>query len=134
MPLTRTRRRILIAAVVVIGLLFFAWPRHKTDERFVGRWLLSNGDFFVLKSDGACVVGEGVSGFADNADWWYDDSRLFIELRPTTAMGHLRPLYDKLMGKGPWTFKISRIDEVALYVDDGPFGESFWARIPAAIH
>jgi hypothetical protein len=68
MPLTRTRRRLVIAALAVVGILvaFWAWPSTPIiDPRFVGEWSWSRlpagtdeSPAVILRSDG---TGERVS-------------------------------------------------------------------------
>jgi hypothetical protein len=45
MPLTRTRRRLLIATPIVMGLLVASWMRRPwRDPRFVGTWVTDKRD------------------------------------------------------------------------------------------
>jgi hypothetical protein len=73
MPLTRNRRRLLIATLFVIGVLVACWMLlGQADRRFIGTWRMGDKDKFLqFNSDGSLVR----KGFAAD-QWWVKGNRM----------------------------------------------------------
>lgn len=115
-----TRRRILIAAIAVVGILaYLAMPRRKTDERFVGYWMVMDATGLRLNSDGTGTIEIGIGSFSDNARWWYDGKSLYVRPQRTGLRANLHQLVAELVGPSPtMRFEILRVQPDIIYVND----------------
>jgi hypothetical protein len=89
MPLTRTRRRILIATLVVVGILF-AWWATQVDRRFVGEWPMGSGNAWRFFDNGS---GEWLYGGLKKKariEWTVHRNRLIVSLPETTRWNEFR--------------------------------------------
>jgi hypothetical protein len=88
MPFNRTRRRILIATLVVVGIVVALWQfATRVDRRFVGTWQIGeSSDFATLKANGevdavfAGPTGHRVMMGTRRIRWWVSNGE-FHELQ-----------------------------------------------------
>jgi hypothetical protein len=126
MPLTRNRRRLLIAALVVVGALVACWMLlGRADQRFVGTWRVGDeGPIFRLEGDGSVVR----KGFP--ADQWWVKGNRFVFHDPSDrwmeeAVERLGYEVSRSLGYNPagkfQAFDIEHVDddEFRLRGDDG---------------
>jgi hypothetical protein len=85
MPISRTRRSILIATLVVVGVVAWCSLTPRVDPRFVGKWFdpTGPGHVVVFSMDGRF----GVEGRVDQSDdrWWVSDSHMMFSFTKPSA-------------------------------------------------
>jgi hypothetical protein len=151
LPLTRYRRRILIATLVVVGLIGGVWwiARPKVDPRFVGTWDSSDGVRWVFRSDGTgeCWYGGDIPPSSRvlgiNSFRWTLEGDVLVIFEPGIAR-HLsesvrnrigRLLGHQLSGQEIFRYEIIRVEAGTVDLKDvnpalvNPSVES-WQRAP----
>jgi hypothetical protein len=122
MPLTRTKKRMLIATLVVVGVVGALWslPR-KLDPRFFGLWRQwPNPDLVEYRRDGTIAVYESQIDrrHPSRIDrWWLEGDKL-IRFKPTGS--HWRDFVDVVKfqiatpfsGIPPYSFWVYEVEEV----------------------
>jgi hypothetical protein len=97
MPVRRTRRRILTATVVALGIFVVWWItilRPRADQRFVGTWLL--GNLPITFEDSGDGLHRGPLG---HFRWWVVDDTLWIDEDPRDFTGKTERLIQRLNGE-----------------------------------
>jgi hypothetical protein len=105
MPLTRTRRRILIATLVVVGILFAWWALlPPVDQRFVGKWLDNSGTTFTLRDNGWGTMGPYT------LRWWMDKGQYCSEVWSSDLSENYEHI--TTMAKAGREFAVTRLDVI----------------------
>jgi hypothetical protein len=131
-----TRRRILIAAIAVVGILVVWWALlPRVDQRFVGTWqILGTPDQRITFSpDGSFTNGS----YGPGSRWWIHGDDLVVydasgdRVRDEFAVFWFH--YNLILGRGPLErFGRMHILEVSerRATFDGDFGEVKLQRVP----
>jgi hypothetical protein len=136
MPLTRTRRRLLIATLLAVGL-FVAWwvCRPRLDPRFVGSWAIGKRTYgrFAFWSVTRTYNADGTlqtlsTGHPGAEQWrWRVEGNVLVEYDATSDLpAPLQELYRLLTGqyqlRGTSRYEILSVsgDEIRLRLIDHP--------------
>jgi hypothetical protein len=94
---TRTRRRILIATIVVVGIVVGGWylSRPSLDPRFVGTWRVGDWRYVTTLEGNGNVIADvcGPTGHrigSRKAKWWVSGGKLHELQLSGTHLQNLR--------------------------------------------
>jgi hypothetical protein len=145
MALTRTRRRILIATLVVVGLIasLFKWLEPQRDSRFVGAWVVNTSGpkvktYWRFDADGSGQnwyekYSEGLMELVEAPtrwSWASNGTSIFVfeegprKHLPAAIVRWCRMLGIRIPGRDLYHFEVSEIGEDKMVLKDLRFGGS----------